>query len=225
MNVAIAGAHGKIALRLARLLTGDGDRVIGLIRNSGHAADVVQVGAAPVVCDLEQSSVEEIAIAIDGAEAVVFAAGAGPGSGADRKLTMDRDGAIKLLGAATTAGARRYVMVSGAGAEDPPAGNEVWEVYLRAKAEADAALAASDREWTIVRPGGLTDDPGTGSVRIDASPFSGSVPRDDVAGVLARLLSDSRGVRRILYVNSGEQSIEQALEAAVGDSSQGEAPG
>ena len=215
MNVAIAGAHGKIALRLARLLAGDGDRVIGLIRNSDHAADVVQAGAAPVVCDLEQASVEEIAIAIDGAEAVVFAAGAGPGSGADRKLTMDRDGAIKLLGAAATAGTRRYLMISGAGAEDPPAGDEVWEIYLRAKAEADAALAASDREWTIVRPGGLTDDPGTGSVRIDSDPFSGSVPRDDVARVLARLLSDSRSAGRILYVNSGERSIEQALEAAL----------
>ena len=216
MNVAIAGAHGKIALRLARLLTADGDRVIGMIRNSDHAADVVQAGAAPVVCDLEQASVEEIAIAIDGADAVVFAAGAGPGSGADRKLTMDRDGAIKLLGAATTAGTRRYLMISGAGAEDPPAGDEVWEIYLRAKAEADAALVASDREWTIVRPGGLTDDPGPGSVRIDSDPFSGSVPRDDVARVLARLLSDSRSAGRILYVNSGEQSIEQALEAALG---------
>lgn len=216
MNVAIAGAHGKIALRLARLLTAEGDRVVGLIRNPDHAVDVSQAGAAPVVCDLEQATAEEIAIALDSAEAVVFAAGAGPGSGADRKLTMDRDGAIKLLRAATTTGARRYLMVSGAGAEDPPDGDEVWEIYLRAKAEADAALAASDREWTIVRPGGLTDDPGTGSVRIDADPFSGSVPRDDVASVLVRLLSDSRSVRRVLYVNSGEQPIEQALEAALG---------
>jgi uncharacterized protein YbjT (DUF2867 family) len=216
VNIAIAGADGKIALPLARLLTGDGDRVIGLIRNSDHAADVARAEAAPVVCDLEQASVEEIAIAIDGAEAVVFAAGAGPGSGADRELTMDRDGAITLVRAATTVGARRYLMVSGAGAETPPAGDEVWEIYLRAKAEADAALAASDREWTIVRPGGLTDDPGTGSVRIDADPLGGSVPRDDVARVLARLLSDSRSAGRILYVNSGEQSIGQALDAALG---------
>jgi uncharacterized protein YbjT (DUF2867 family) len=224
VNVAIAGAHGKIALRLSRLLTAEGDGVIGLIRNPDHAGEVSQAGAAPVVCDLEQATVEEIATAIDGADAVVFAAGAGPGSGGDRKLTMDRDGAIKLLSAAEAAGARRYLMISGAGAEDPPDGDEVWEIYLRAKAEADAALAASDREWTIVRPGGLTDDPGTGSVRIDAEPFSGSVPRDDVASVLARLLSDSRSVRRVLYVNSGEQSIEQALEAALGNSSQSQAP-
>ena len=163
MKVAIAGAHGKIALRLTRLLAVDGDQVIGLIRNADHATEVSQAGASPVVCDLEKGTVEEIATAIDGADAVIFAAGAGTGSGADRKLTMDRDGAIKLLRAATTTGAPRYVMVSGAGVEDPPDGDEVFEIYLRAKAEADAAIASSDREWTIVRaPGGLTDHAGTG---------------------------------------------------------------
>ena len=219
MNVAIAGAHGKIALRLTRLVAVEGDRVIGLIRNPDHADEVSQAGASPVLCDLEQASVEEIATAIDGADAVVFAAGAGPGSGADRKLTVDRDGAIKLLRAAETAGAPRYVMISGAGVEDPPDGDEVFEVYLRAKAQADAAVAASDREWTIVRPGGLTDDAGTGSVRIDAAPFRGSVPRDDVASVLARLLADSRSTRRVIYVNSGEQSIEQALDEVLDSSS------
>ena len=218
MNVAIAGAHGKISLRLTRLLAAGGDRVIGLIRNPDHAAEVSQAGASPVLCDLEQATVEEIATAIGDAEAVVFAAGAGPGSGADRKLTMDRDGAIKLLRAATTAGAARYLMVSAAGAENPPDGDDVFEIYLGAKAEADEAIAASDREWTIVRPGGLTDDAGSGRVRIDAAPFRGSVPRDDVASVLARLLADSRSTRRVLYVNSGEQSIEQALDEVLGSS-------
>ena len=212
MNVVVAGAHGKIALRLTRLLAAEGDRVTGLIRNPDHATEVSQAGASAVLCDLEQATVEEIAMAIDGADAMVFAAGAGPGSGADRKLTVDRDGAIKLLRAAETAGVPRYVMVSGAGVEDPPDGDELFDVYLRAKAEADAAIAASNREWTIVRPGGLTDDAGTGSVRIDAAPFRGSVPRDDVANVLARLLGDSRSTRRVLYVNSGEQPVEQALD-------------
>ena len=121
MNVAIAGAHGQIALRLARLLAAEGDRVIGLIRNPDHAAEVSRAGAVPVRCDLERASVEEVATAIQGADAVVFAAGAGPASGAERKLTMDRDGAVKLLRAATTAGAARYLMISGAGVENPPA--------------------------------------------------------------------------------------------------------
>jgi uncharacterized protein YbjT (DUF2867 family) len=216
VNVAIAGAHGQIALRLARLLAAEGDRVIGLIRNPDHAAEVSRAGAVPVRCDLERASVEEIATATQGADAVVFAAGAGPGSGGERKLTMDRDGAIKLLGAATTAGTARYLMISGAGVENPPGGDEVFAVYLRAKAQADAALQASDREWTILRPGGLTDDAGTGRVRIDSAPFSGPVSRDDVASVLARLLTDSRSVGRVLYLSSGAQSIEQALDEVLG---------
>jgi uncharacterized protein YbjT (DUF2867 family) len=138
-----------------------------------HAAEVSRAGAVPVRCDLERASVEEIATAIQGADAVVFAAGAGPGSGAERKLTMDRDGAIKLLRAATTAGAARYLMISGAGVENPPGGDEVFAVYLRAKAQADAALQASDREWTILRPGGLTDDGGPGESASTACPSAG----------------------------------------------------
>jgi uncharacterized protein YbjT (DUF2867 family) len=215
MNVAIAGAHGQIALRLTRLLAGDGNRVTGLIRNPDHAAEVSLAGASPVVCDLEQASVDEIASAVDGVDAVVFAAGAGPGSGADRKLTVDRDGAIKLLRAATNIGAGRYLMVSGSGVENPPAGDGVFEIYMRAKAEADAAVASSDLQWTILRPGGLTDDPGTGHVRIDHAPFSGQVPRDDVARVLARLLRDARGARQILYLSSGDRAIDQALNEAL----------
>ena len=216
MNVAIAGAHGQIGLRLAGLLAAQGDRVTGLIRNPDHAGEVSRAGAVPVLCDLERASVEEIATAIKGVDAVVFAAGAGPGSGADRKLTLDRDGAIKLLHAATTAGVPRYLMISGAGVENPPDGDEVFAVYLRAKAEADAALETSDREWTILRPGTLTDDAGTGSVRIDSVPFSGPVPRDDVASVLARLLTDSRSFGSVLYLSSGAQSIEQALDEVLG---------
>jgi nucleoside-diphosphate-sugar epimerase len=213
--VAIAGAHGKIARRLTQLLAARGESVRGLIRNPQHADDVRGDGGDPIVCDLEAASVDEVAGAIDGADAAVFAAGAGPGSGAARKLTVDRDGAIKLLEAARTAGVRRYVIVSSVGAEDPPPGDDVFSVYLRAKAEADQAVAASDREWTIIRPGGLTDAPGTGQVRIDTEPFRGRVPRDDVAAVLAAVLPEPRSALRILYVNAGPDPIEQALESAL----------
>jgi uncharacterized protein YbjT (DUF2867 family) len=164
------------------------------------------------VCDLEHAPAAEIAAAISGADAAVFAAGAGPGSGAQRKLTMDRDGAIKLLEAARSAGVERYVVISSIGAEDPPDGNDTFSVYLRAKAEADEAVQRSDRAWTIVRPGGLTDDPGTGRVRLDSAPFRGRVPREDVAAVLARLLHEPRATRRLLYVNGGDDPLEQALE-------------
>ncbi len=216
MLIAIAGAHGKIALRLTDLLVSGGDSVIGLIRNPDHSSDVSDRGASPVVCDLERASVDDIAAAITGCDAVVFAAGAGPGSGAQRKLTMDRDGAIKLIDAATAAEVPRYLIISSVGAERPPDGDDVFSVYLRAKAEADEALQASDRDWTIVRPGGLTDDPGAGRVRIDTEPFRGQVAREDVAAVVARLLHEPRAVGRLLYVNGGEESIEVALERVLG---------
>jgi nucleoside-diphosphate-sugar epimerase len=199
-------------MRLIELLVQRGDAVTGLIRNPAHGDDLRQAGAEPVVCDLEQAVLQQVAEAVAGSEAVVFAAGAGPGSGAERKLTMDRDGAIKLLEASAESSAR-YVMVSSIGAEHPPSGDDVFSVYLRAKAQADAAVMASDRDWTIVRPGALTDGPGTGRVRIDAEPFRGQVPRDDVAAVLALILHDSRASRRVLYVNGGDDPIEEALQA------------
>jgi uncharacterized protein YbjT (DUF2867 family) len=215
MTIAIAGGHGKIALRLTRRLSARGERVIGLIRNPDHADDVRSAGGQPVVCDLEHATAEDVATAIDGSSAVVFAAGAGPGSGAPRKLTVDRDGAIKLLKAAIQLDVPRYLMISAIGAEAPPQGDDVSSVYLRAKAEADAAVQATDRAWTILRPGGLTDDPGTERVRIDLEPFHGTIPRDDVAAVLDALLGSELAVGRILYLNAGPDPLEQAL-AAIG---------
>jgi nucleoside-diphosphate-sugar epimerase len=216
MDVAIAGAHGGIARRLARLLVARGDSVRGLIRNPDQSADLVSDGTQPILCDLEQADVSDIAHAVQGADAVVFAAGAGPGSGPDRKWTMDRDGAVKLVEAARSAGAERYVIVSSLGAQDPPAGDETFAVYLRAKAAADDAVMASDRAWTVVRPGGLTDDPGSGTIRIDSSPFRNTVARDDVAAVLAAVLAEPRSAGHILYVGAGDDPIESALTAAVG---------
>jgi uncharacterized protein YbjT (DUF2867 family) len=216
VDVAIAGGHGQIARRLARLLVERGDRVRGLIRKPEHADDLRADGSEPVLCDLEAVDASAVAEAIAGAEAVVFAAGAGPGSGAERKFTMDRDGAIKLLEAATAAGAQGYVIVSSVGAETPPADDDVFSAYLRAKAEADAAVRDSDREWTIVRPGPLTDDPGTGRVRLETEPFRGAVARDDVAAVLAAVLHEPRAAGLTAYVAGGDDPIEAALAKALG---------
>jgi uncharacterized protein YbjT (DUF2867 family) len=214
VRVAIAGAHGQVATRLARLLVDRGDDVIGLIRNPRHAEDLRAAGVDPRICDLEHATVDQIAAAVGGSDAVVFAAGVGPGSGAARKLTMDRDGAIKLLDA-TALDSSHYLMLSGIGVENPPDGDDVFSVYLRAKAAADAAVTASDRDWTIVRPGRLTDDSGTGRVRIDSAPFRGEIPRDDLAAVLAGVLHDPRAGHHILYVNGGLEPIDQALEVAL----------
>jgi len=210
--VAIAGGHGQIARRLTALLAARGDQVRGLIRNPDQADDLRADGAEPVLLDLESAGVEEVAAAVDGADAVVFAAGAGPGSGAERKWTMDRDGAIKLLEASGNA---RYVIVSSIGTDNPPDGDDVFSVYLRAKAEADAAVAATDRDWTIVRPGSLTTDPGTGRARISVDPVRDRVAREDVAAVLAAVLAEPRSVGKTLYVVRGDDPIDDALEAAL----------
>ena len=212
MLVAIAGGHGQIARRLTTLLVARGDQVRGLIRNPDHADDLRADGAEPVLLDLESAGVEEVAAAVEGADAVVFAAGAGPGSGAERKWTIDRDGAIKLLQASGNA---RYVIVSSIGTDNPPDGDDVFSVYLRAKAEADAAVAATDRDWTIVRPGSLTTDPGAGRATISVEPVRDRVAREDVAAVLAAVLAEPRSVGKTLYVVAGGDPIGEALEAAL----------
>jgi uncharacterized protein YbjT (DUF2867 family) len=214
MDVAIAGGHGKIGLILGRLLAERGDSVRGLIRDPGQGDDLRAVGVEPVVCDLEQAGGEEVAAAVRGVDAVVFAAGAGPGSSAERKRTMDLGGAVKLIEAAGAESVSRYVIVSAMGAASPaPEGGDVFGEYLRAKAEADQALATSGLEFTIVRPGGLTDDPGTGRVAIAASLERGEIPRADVAAVLAAVLVAPSAVGKTFELVSGETAIEAAVTA------------
>src|SRR5918996_3993994 len=115
MDVAIAGGHGQVALRLERLLAARGDRARGLVRTPDHAADLEAAGAEPVVCDLEAGDAD-VAGAVAGADAIVFAAGAGPGSGAERKRTVDLGGAVKSIEATKAAGVSRFVIVSSMGA-------------------------------------------------------------------------------------------------------------
>jgi uncharacterized protein YbjT (DUF2867 family) len=210
-TTAIAGGHGRIALRLARLLHERGDRVRSLIRNPAHAADIEATGAEPVECDLEQASEDEVARAIAGADAVVFAAGAGPGSGPERKGTMDYGGAVKLIAAAKAAGIDRYVMVGSRGADPDAPGDDTFAVYLRAKGRADADLRASGLAYTIVRPGRLTDDPGTGRISAGEHVEGGSISREDVAAVLAFTLHDPALAGTTFEVVAGDTPIEAAL--------------
>ncbi len=211
MTVAIAGGHGKIALRLARLLTGRGDAVRALIRNPAHADDVRAAGGEPVVCDLETAEVDVVATALAGADAVVFAAGAGPGSGPERKWTVDHAAAVKLAAAARVAGIERYVMVSSIGADPDAEGNDTFAVYLRAKGRADAEVLASGLAATIVRPVSLTDDPGTGRVRVGPHVGGGHVTRDDVAVVLAAVLSTPATAGLTFEVSNGDTPAEEAV--------------
>ncbi|HVX34116.1 MAG TPA: SDR family oxidoreductase [Solirubrobacterales bacterium] len=208
-TVAIAGGHGKIAMLLGALLAGRGDGVRGLIRNPAQEGDLRAAGIEPVLCDLEGD--DDVAAAIRGSDAVVFAAGAGPGSGEARKSTMDLGGAVKLIEAAKAAGISRYLMVSSMGAEDPPAGGGAFGAYLRAKALADDALRASGLDYTIVRPGRLTDEPGTGLVAIAADTGRGEVPRADVAAVLLACLDTPATIGRTFDLISGTTPIPEAL--------------
>ena len=210
-TIVIAGAHGKIALQLGRLLTARGDQIRGIIRNPDHAAELAADGIEPIEFDLEHSDPSGLDPILDGADAVVFAAGAGPGSGDARKATMDRDGAVKLIDVSKRTGVRRYVIVSAMGARDPELEGDGFAAYLRAKAQADRALAASGLDYTIVRPGGLTDDPGTGRIRVGDQLDRGSIPRADVAATLLAVLDHPATAGIDFDLVSGEDLIADAL--------------
>lgn len=213
MRVVIAGGHGQIALALTRLLAGRGDEVRGLIRNPDHEADLRAAGAEPVLCDLEALDEDEVAKLVGAADALVFAAGAGPGSGGPRKLTMDRDGALKTIAACAANGIDRYIMVSAMGAASPPAGDDVFLLYLRAKAEADVALARSGLAFTIVRPGRLTGDPASGRVRAAESVPRGDVAREDVAAVIAACLDEPGTAGVTFELVGGDEPVPAAVAA------------
>jgi uncharacterized protein YbjT (DUF2867 family) len=208
MRVAIAGGHGKIGRRLTRLLREHGDEPRPLIRNPGQAAELE---GEPVVVDLEEADETQVARALKGMDAVVFAAGAGPGSGTDRKLTMDLGGAVKLIAAAKANGINRYVMVSSQGADATAEGDDTFAVYLRAKGEADDQLRDSGLDFSIVRPTGLTDEPGTGTVEIAERVERGQISRDDVASVLMTVLHEPAAIGRTFALGPGDVPIEQAV--------------
>jgi uncharacterized protein YbjT (DUF2867 family) len=212
VKVAIAGGHGKIALRLTRLLADRGDEVRGLIRRDGHAGDVRAAGGAPVLCDIEHEPVQAVARAVAGADAVVFAAGAGPGSGLERKWTVDYAGAVKLM----ASGVGRYVMVSTVGADPEAPGDDVFAAYLRAKGQADAELMASGLAYTIVRPGPLTDESGTGLVELGEHAARGEITRDDTAAVLAAALHEPRLAGRTFVAAGGATALAAALARLIG---------
>jgi uncharacterized protein YbjT (DUF2867 family) len=218
MRIVIAGGHGQIALRLERLLAARGDEAVGVIRNSQQSEDLRAVGAEPAVLDLESASVEDVAEVLRGADAAVFAAGAGPNSGAARKDTVDRGAAVLFADAAEQAGVRRYVVVSSMGADPDHPGDEVFDVYQRAKGAADAYVRSrSGLDWTILRPGTLTNDAGTGQVLLTASTGRGPVPRDDVAVTLLELLDTPATAGLTLELISGSKPVAVAVKDIAGN--------
>lgn len=211
MDVVVAGGHGKIGLRLLGLLAESGHRARGLIRNPDHARDLEEVSAEAVVCDVE--ALDDISECCEGADVVVFAAGAGPGSGAERKRTVDYAGAVKLIEAAKKNGIDRYVIVSAISVDRPEEWSDQMRPYYEAKRDADQAVLESGLSYTIVRPGGLTDDPGTGLVKVGTQLERGEIPREDVAATLLAVLETPGAIGKTFELASGDTPIEEAVRA------------
>jgi uncharacterized protein YbjT (DUF2867 family) len=211
MDVVVAGGHGKVGMRLLGLLSDRGHRARGLIRNPDHALELRNVGAEAVTCDLE--ALDDISGCCQGADAVVFAAGAGPGSGLERKRTVDYGGAVKLIDACKKNGIDRYVMVSAMSADRPERWSEQMAPYYEAKRDADEALAQSGLTYTIVRPGSLTDDPGTNRVDIGSGLEGGRIPRDDVAATLFFTLDAANTYGIAFELVSGDDPVDEAVAA------------
>ena len=212
MRIAIAGGHGQIARLLGQRLSGEGHDVVGLIRTPEQADDLRAAGMEPTVISLEDASVDDVAEVINGCDAVVFAAGGGPESGRARKWSVDLMGAVLLADAAEKAGVRRYVMVSSIGSDAPEnvdAG--VFQVYLYAKGGADADLRTRDLDWTIVRPGMLTDDAPTGQVTINPDQQRQPITRGDVAHTLAQVLTSGHAIRETFVVVNGATPVDEAV--------------
>ena len=213
MRVVIAGGHGQIALQLEKVLADRGDAPVGIVRNPDHVEDLEKAGAEAVVLDLESTDAETLADVVHDADAVVFAAGGGPNSGVERKETVDKGAAVLLADAAEKAGVRRYVMVSAMGLDNAdPDSDDVFQVYLRAKKAADEDLRARDLDWTVVRPGRLTDDPAGGRVQVGHL-ARGEVSRADVAAVLAEVLTTDATIGQAFDLLAGHQTVEAALAA------------
>lgn len=213
MRVVIAGGHGQVARLLEELLVEGGHDVVGMVRNDEQAGELRADGVGSVLIDLEDTDVEEMTEAVRGADAVVFAAGGGADSNAARKETVDKGAAIMLADAAVRAGCRRYLLLSSIGTEQAdPDSQDVMQVYLRAKQEAEDAVRSRDLDWTVVKPGRLTDDAGTGRVAL-GDVDRGDVPRADVAAVLAATLASDHTVGTTFALVGGDQPVDEALAA------------
>ncbi|GAA1772372.1 SDR family oxidoreductase [Kocuria aegyptia] len=213
-HTAIIGGHGKVALVLARLLEAGGNDVTSIFRNPDHTEDVENTGARPVLADVEQLSVAQLADLLEGQDAVVWSAGAGGGS-PERTYAVDRDAAIRAMDAAVMAGAKRFVMVSyhGAGQDHGVPEDDPFHAYAQAKADADDHLRASSLDWTIVGPGVLTEDEASGRIDVSTGEREGEhrTSRANVALVVAAVLGDPSTIGKTIEFSDGSMLISDAL--------------
>ncbi|UPW01272.1 SDR family oxidoreductase [Halorussus gelatinilyticus] len=205
MEVLVAGSHGQVGQHVTERLAESDHRVRGMVRDEAQRSDIADLGAEPVLADLT----EDVTHAVEGCDAVIFAAG----SGGDDVWGVDRDGAVNLVEAAEAEGADRFVMLSSINADSPDESPEELREYLEAKAEADEHLRESDLTYTIVRPGALTNEAGTGRIRTgaDLDREGDEIPREDVAETLVTALPMESTHGRTFEVLSGDEPIESAL--------------
>ena len=212
-RIAIVGGHGQVARHLVHLLRRADHDPVALVRNEAYREDLEARGAEVRMLDIEHQGASDFAAAFEGCGAVVFAAGGGPDGNAERKRTVDLEGSLKSVEGARAAGIRRFVQISAIGVDDPlPADTAaVWRAYVEAKRDADAALRASGLDWTIIRPGRLTDEPATGRVALGADVQRGEVTRADVAAVVAAVLDAPETVGQQWSLVNGDVPVEEAV--------------
>ncbi|WP_084106251.1 SDR family oxidoreductase [Demequina sp. NBRC 110056] len=215
-RIAIVGGHGKVALQLIPILVGRGKQVVPLARGQQQLLDLAAMGADPKGLDIESASEADFAAVLDGCDAVVFTAGGGPDGNIDRKRTVDLEGSLKSIAGAKAAGIERFVQVSAIGVDQrlPDDVEPVWKAYVEAKRDADAALRDSGLAWTIIRPGGLTDEPAAGKVRVAPEVDRGQISRADVAHVIADVLDRPATAGHQWELVGGDTPIPAALDAA-----------
>ncbi|NGN93142.1 SDR family oxidoreductase [Nocardioides sp. KC13] len=217
MRIAIVGGHGKVALHLHPILAAAGHIPLALVRSESYRAELEGLGAEVGLLDIENQDADAFAAAFAGCDAVVFTAGGGPDGNKERKRTVDLEGATKSIAGAEAAGIKRFVQVSAISVDEPvPAdAGEVWTAYVEAKRDADIALRDSDLEWTILRPGGLTDEPATGRVKLAPKLERDTIPRADVAAVIAAVIDDPATVGKQWELVSGDLSVDEAIAAVL----------
>lgn len=216
-RIAVVGGHGKVARHLHPLLVAAGHTPVALVRREEYRSELEDRGAEVRLLDIEGEDAAGFAGAFAGCHAVVFAAGGGPDGNLERKRTVDLEGSLKSIEGARQAGISRFVQVSAIGVDAPlpPDTEPVWRAYVEAKRDADAALRDSGLDWTIIRPGLLTDGPPTGLVALGPDVARGEVPRADVAAVLAAVVDTGGGIGAQWNLVSGETPIDEAVRQSV----------
>ncbi|MET1030271.1 SDR family oxidoreductase [Domibacillus tundrae] len=212
MKVLVVGANGQIGQKLIELLQGsDKHEVRAMVRKEEQAEAFKEKGIEAVIADLE-GGVDELTDAAQGCDAIVFTAGSGGHTGPDKTLLIDLDGAVKTVEAAEKVGVKRFIIVSALQANNRENWNDQMRPYYAAKHYADRAVEQSSLTYTIVRPGGLLNEPGTGKVEVGQQLERGSIPRADVAEVIFRALDTANTFNRSFDLVSGEQTISKALK-------------